>query len=184
MDGRLALSLFALVVCLVSLAYSIIRARKTRARYREMKKQLAAEEQAWIDRQLQSWRDGELEARLEPALSGDGEHYVIEPTPGHKIVVGSTGKGKAYVDCGVAKSSPEDFGFSEDVRFVVSRGGQESTKLFSFCEVMEFLDACSIADNEVLLASVFAGVPFEIDGASMQFTAVNCAVGRALNSPG
>lgn len=172
MDGHFAFALFALIVSLASLAYSIIRARKTRALHREMEKQQAAEEQAWIDRQLQRWRDGELEARLEPALSGDGEHYVIEPTPGHKIVVGSTGKGKARDGCGVAKAIPEDFGFTEDVRFVVSRGGQESTKLFSFCEVMEFLDACSIADNEVILASVFAGVPFEVDGASMHFTAV------------
>lgn len=98
MDRHLALSLFALAVSLASLIYMIVQGRKTKALYAEMRNRHAAEQEheAWTRRQIQRWHDGELEARLEPATFGGGEQYVIEPVPGHKVVVGSVRNGKLH----------------------------------------------------------------------------------------
>jgi len=61
----------------------------------------------WIKQQLQRWRKGELEAKLEPSQFGDGESWVIEPKPGHKIVVGRSSKGKSIFSDSTSAINPK-----------------------------------------------------------------------------
>lgn len=68
---------------------------------------------------------------------------------------------------------PGDFGLPPDVTFQVMRGGQASSRPVSWAEALDFFDACGInihsLSGEVTLATIFAGVPFHIDGADMSF---------------
>lgn len=68
---------------------------------------------------------------------------------------------------------PADFGLPPDVTFIVTRGGQQGSHPCTWVEAMDFLGACGIPlltlSGEVTLATIFAGVPFHIDGADMTF---------------
>jgi hypothetical protein len=70
--------------------------------------------------------------------------------------------------------TPEYFGFSKDVAFIVTRAGRKANKTASFSDVVGFLEACGVNLNsgEVMLEMAFLGVPIEIDDAVMQFTVV------------
>ena len=71
--------------------------------------------------------------------------------------------------------TPAYFGYSEDVTFKVMRGGMESSHPASFAEVLDFVDACGYdhSSNEITLAMVLCGIPFEIDGAEMRFIPIS-----------
>lgn len=67
---------------------------------------------------------------------------------------------------------PEDYGFTSDTKFSATRGEMASERHFSFAEVVDFLDACGLREDEVWLANILTGWPFEIDGATMSFKAL------------
>lgn len=67
--------------------------------------------------------------------------------------------------------TPAYFGLPDSVTFKVVRGDQVSSTPVTFDEVLDFADACGIdlTSDEVTLALIFGGLPFEIDGATMRF---------------
>lgn len=66
---------------------------------------------------------------------------------------------------------PEDHGFTSATMFTATRAGMTSDRCFTFAEVVDFLGACGLQNDEVWLANVLSGWPFEIDGATMSFKA-------------
>lgn len=84
-----------LVVVLGVMMVSISRHRRGGRKARAS----AAQPEAWILEQLARWRRGELVARKEPSIVGNGEVWVIEPTPGHRIVVGTVGRASHWDSC-------------------------------------------------------------------------------------
>lgn len=80
-------------------------------------------------------------------------------------------------DIGVTATptDPSYWGISDEVRFFIYRGDQVSQSPCSFTELLDFLDACDIdpVRDEAQVSAVIAGIPFEIDGASMRFEQVS-----------
>lgn len=86
---------FYMVLCFLCFIISVLIARS--GMYSLRVKKIVKRELSYVETQIQRWRNGELEAKLESSpLGGKGECWVIEPEPGHKIVVGSSGKGKSF----------------------------------------------------------------------------------------
>lgn len=53
--------------------------------------------------------------------------------------------------------------------FQVIRGGEVSSRIATFDEVAEFLGDCHFEQDSAHFEAALAGVPFEIDGATMRF---------------
>jgi uncharacterized membrane protein len=94
MDKLTVLALFLLVALGVVIAYAVKRNRKTKALFREASERRSE----WIRHQLQNWRDGKIESKIQPSFFGKGEVIVIEPEPGCTIIVGTVGKGKSIIN--------------------------------------------------------------------------------------
>lgn len=73
-------------------------------------------------------------------------------------------------------SSAGEWGLSDDVVFRVTRQGQTSPIPCTFDQMRDFLDACGLdpTRDEAQIAGIIAGVPFEVDGATMQFEQLRC----------
>ena len=71
-------------------------------------------------------------------------------------------------------STPGYWGLPNDIVFRVSRGDQTSPIPCTFDQMLDFLDASglNLARDEVQVAGIIAGIPFEMDGAAMQFEQV------------
>jgi len=67
--------------------------------------------------------------------------------------------------------TPADFGLSLGVHFQVRRGAEVGTQPAPFADILDFLGACGIdTTNEALLAAIFQGIPFAIDGAMVSIS--------------
>jgi len=86
---EIVLSITALVFSAIAMVVSIVRHRESE----NAAKAAAKEKEAWMLEQIARWRRGELEAKQEPSKAGIGDVWVIEPRPGHRIVVGWVGHG-------------------------------------------------------------------------------------------
>lgn len=71
-------------------------------------------------------------------------------------------------------STPGYWGLPDDIVFRVTRGDQTSQNPCTFVQMLDFLDASglNLARDEVQVAGIIAGIPFETDGATMQFEQV------------
>jgi hypothetical protein len=88
---EIALSIGALVISVIAIIVSVVSYKRSRA----LAEAAAAKRGAWASEQIDRWRRGELDAKEEPCMFGDGSNVlVIEPEPGRKIVVGSVGYSK------------------------------------------------------------------------------------------
>lgn len=95
-------------------------------------------------------------------------HACIEPV----TVVSAEAKDFHRENRSAWPPKPEEHGFTSATRFSAMRGGMLSEKNLSFEEVVDFLDACGLHDDEVWVANILSGWPFEIDGATMVFKAL------------
>lgn len=72
-----------------------------------------------------------------------------------------------------ARPEPSDFGLPSGVTFDAFRSGKQSSQPVDWASALDFLEACGIdlcsLSGEVTLATIFAGVPFHVDGADMVF---------------
>lgn len=81
-------------------------------------------------------------------------------------------KSAVVVQCDL--STPRGWGLPDDIVFRVTRGDQTSPIPCSFVQMLDFLDASglNLARDEVQVAGIIAGLPFEMDGATMRFEQV------------
>lgn len=75
---------------------------------------------------------------------------------------------------GNGRPTPKSWGLPDDVVFRVTRGGQTSLTPCAFDEMVDYLEASGfdLSRDEMQVAAIIAGVPFEMDGATMRFEQV------------
>lgn len=85
-----------------------------------------------------------------------------------------TGKKESAATVQIDLSTPGGWGLPDDIVFRVTRGGQTSPTPCSFDQMLDFLDASGLdpSRDEAQVAGIIAGLPFEMDGAAMQFEQV------------
>lgn len=125
------------------------------------------EKHLWVEGWLRS-HDGflaDLLAALPVANPVASENF---PRPWPTVLKANA----AVVQCNL--STPGGWGLPDDIVFRVTRSDQTSPIPCTFVQMLDFLDACglNLVRDEVQVVGIIAGIPFEMDGTTMQFEQV------------
>ena len=121
----------------------------------------------FVDRQLLWWKWVKplvFELRKpDPTAREDRENVL-------RIIRGCT-DGSVSTSMEVAMMRPDYWGLPINAEFYVRRGDAVSETLCKFQDAVGFLNDCglNLARDEFKVAAIFAGVPFDIDGAPVSF---------------